>query len=308
MCHAGSIHRIAGLAAALAAAALVLPASPASAQERYELAGEAAAVWNLAGAVTVTGGGSTLTVEVRRGGADASQLQVATGSIDLDQDQVGRVDALRILYPGDEIEYEGGGTELRVRDDGTFYRGHERGRKVKIREAGGGLDAHADLDIRVPDGRTLLVYLAAGEVVVTNVNGDLTVSSGSADIRSSGTSGRLVLDTGSGDVTLEEARGDMKVDTGSGDVVARSVSGGDLKVDTGSGDVMGSSVVVGELSVDTGSGDVSFEGVEATVFSADTGSGDVDVVFLASARDVSVDTGSGDVTLTFPPSWQSGVE
>ncbi len=308
MCHAGSIHRIAGLAAALAAAALVLPASPASAQERYELAGEAAAVWNLAGAVTVTGGGSTLTVEVRRGGADASQLQVATGSIDLDQDQVGRVDALRILYPGDEIEYEGGGTELRVQDDGTFYRGHERGRKVKIREDGGGLDAHADLDIRVPDGRTLLVYLAAGEVVVTNVNGDLTVSSGSADIRSSGTSGRLVLDTGSGDVTLEEARGDMKVDTGSGDVVARSVSGGDLKVDTGSGDVMGSSVVVGELSVDTGSGDVSFEGVEATVFSADTGSGDVDVVFLASARDVSVDTGSGDVTLTFPPSWQSQVE
>ncbi|MBT8477566.1 MAG: hypothetical protein KJO06_01520, partial [Gemmatimonadetes bacterium] len=86
MCHAGSIHRIAGLAAAAAAAALVLPASPASAQERYELAGEAAAVWNLAGAVTVTGGGSTLTVEVRRGGADASQLQVATGSIDLDQD------------------------------------------------------------------------------------------------------------------------------------------------------------------------------------------------------------------------------
>jgi hypothetical protein len=286
----------------------VLQASPASAQERYELAGQTAAVWNLAGAVAVTGGGSTLSVEVSRGGADAGQLQVATGSIDLDQDRVGRVDALRILYPGDEIEYEGGGTELRVRDDGTFYRGHERGRKVKIRQDGGGLDAHADLDIRVPDGRTLLVYLAAGEVVVTNVDGDLTVSSGSADIRTSGTSGRLVLDTGSGDVNLEEARGDVKVDTGSGDVVARSVSGGGLKVDTGSGDVVGASVTVGDFNVDTGSGDVGFEGVEATVFATDTGSGDVEVVFLASPDEVSVDTGSGDVTLTFPSSWQSRVE
>ncbi len=289
------------------AATILVAATPASAQETYELSGEAA-VWNLAGTVSVTGGGSTLAVEVRRGGADGSQLEVATGAVDLDQDGVGRVDALRVLYPGDEIAYEGGGTELRVRDDGTFYRGHERGRKVKIHQDGGGLDAHANLDIRVPDGRTLRIYLAAGEVVVSNVDGDLLVSSGSADIRSSETSGELVLDTGSGDVMVENARGDLSADTGSGDVVARGVSGGYLMVDTGSGDVTGGAIMVGELSVDTGSGDIGFEGVETTEFAADTGSGDVEVVFLANPGEVSVDTGSGDVTLTFPSSWQSRVE
>ena len=297
--------------AAMAAMALAVAVTPATAQETYELSGDPAAVWNLAGSVTVTGGGSALTVEVRRGGADAGRLEVATGAIDLGQDGVRRVDALRIVYPGDEVVYDGGGgMELRVQDDGTFFRGGpgDRGRKVKIRETGGGLDAHADLDIQVPSGRTVRVYLAAGEVVVSNVDGDLSVSAGSADIRSSGTSGGLVLDTGSGDVELDGARGDVTIDTGSGDVQARGVSGGNLAVDTGSGDVVGAAIGVGELSVDTGSGDVSLDGVEATEVGVDTGSGDVEVRFLASPNTVSVDTGSGDVTLTLPSSWESSVE
>ncbi len=304
-----SIQRIVRNGTLVAAAVLVVPAAPASAQETYELSGDPAAVWNLAGEVNVTGGGSALTVEVRRGGADAGLLQVASGAVDLDSDGVRRVEALRIVYPADEIAYAGGGTELHVRDDGTFYRGGgDRGRKVKIREDGGGLDAYADLDIRIPDGRTVLVYLAAGEVVVSNVDGDLTVSAGSADISSSGTSGHLVLDTGSGDVSIDGARGDVTLDTGSGDVSADNVSGGDLTADTGSGDVSGTGITVGELNVDTGSGDVAVQGVEAAEVSVDTGSGDVQIAFLSSTSEISVDTGSGDVTLALPVSWESSVE
>lgn len=285
-----SIQRIVRYGTVLAATAIAVSATPAPAQETYELSGDPAAVWNLVGAVNVTGGGSALTVEVRRGGADAGQLEVATGAIDLDSDGVRRVDALRVVYPGDEIAYAGGGTELHVRDDGTFYRGGgDRGRKVKIREDGGGLDAHADLDIRIPNGKTVLIYLAAGEVVVSNVDGDLTVSGGSADIRSSGTSGRLVLDTGSGDVAIDGARGDVSLDTGSGDILADNVSGDDLTADTGSGDVTGSGITVGELNVDTGSGDV-------------------EITFRSSPTEISVDTGSGDVTLALPASWESSVE
>ena len=303
-----STRRFVRLGTVVAATAMAVPAASASAQETYELSGDPAAVWNLAGTVNVTGGGSALTVEVRRGGADGGQLEVATGAIDLDSDGVGRVDALRILYPGDEIVHPGGNTELHVRDDGTFYRSGNQGRKVKIREDGSGLDAHADLDIRIPDGTTVLVYLAAGEVVVSNVDGDLTVSAGSADVRSSGTSGRLMLDTGSGDVSVDGARGDVTLDTGSGDVSASNISGDELTVDTGSGDVTGSGITVGELSVDTGSGDVDVQGIEATEASADTGSGDVDLAFRSSPAEVSVDTGSGDVTLALPASWESRVE
>ena len=271
---------------AVAVAALAVSTMPASAQETYELAGDPAAVWNLAGAVTVTGGGATLTVEVKRGGAEADRLQVITGAIDLEQDGVGRVDALRVVYPGDEISFEGGGTELHVRDDGTFFRGGDRGRKVKIHEDGDGLDAYADLDITVPAGKTVRLYQAAGEIVVSNVDGDLMVSAGSADIRSSGTSGRLNLDTGSGNVTIDGARGDVMLDTGSGDVDARDVSAGDLVIDTGSGNVSGASVRVGELNVDTGSGDVTMEDVEAGELAVDTGSGDVSVRFTAGPNTV----------------------
>ena len=303
------IDRIGRCAVVAAAAALTVAATPTPAQETYELSGDPAAVWNLAGVVTVTGGGSALTVEVKLGGADAGRLEVATGAVGLDWDGVKQVDALRIVYPGDEIVYEGGGTELHVRDDGTFYRGgHDEGRKVKIGETGGGLDAYADLDIRVPSGKTVRIYLAAGEVVVSNVDGDLAVSAGSADIRSSGTSGRLELDTGSGDVEVADASGDISLDTGSGDVEAHNISNGDLVVDTGSGDVTGGEITVGQLNVDTGSGDVAFRGVEAAEVSVDTGSGDVEITFGSSPSEVSADTGSGDVTFTLPNSWESSVE
>jgi ferric-dicitrate binding protein FerR (iron transport regulator) len=292
-----SIRRIVRLGAAVAAAAVAVPPTSASAQEVYELSGDHGAVWNLAGTVNVTGGGSALTVEVRRGGADRGQLEVATGAIALDSDGVGRVEALRILYPGDEIVHPGGNAELHVRDDGTFYLGGgDHGRKVKIREDGSGLDAHADLDIRIPNGKTVLVYLAAGEVVVSRVDGDLTVSAGSADIRSTGTSGRLVLDTGSGDVSVDGARGDVTLDTGSGDVSASNVSGDELTADTGSGDVTLALPASWEsrVELDTASGDIHSD-FRMTVEEMDddyarrrvgTGGGSLEV-----------DAGSGDIRL-----------
>jgi hypothetical protein len=279
----------------------------ANAQESFELSGDAA-VWNLAGTVSVTGGGSALTVAVKRGGPDGNRLEVQTGSIELNQDGAGRVDALRILYPGDEVRYSRGSTEVWVRDDGTFFRGRESGRKVKIGEDRDGIEAWADLEIRVPNGRTALVYLAAGEVEVSNVDGNLVVSAGSADVSSSSTAGRLVLDTGSGDVGVDGARGNVTIDTGSGDLGARDVSGEALGVDTGSGDVTVRGLTVSEVSVDTGSGDVLLEGVETAEAAVDTGSGDVEIGFLSAPRAVSVDTGSGDVTLTFPASWEAAVE
>lgn len=289
--------------------ALALTSSPAAAQETFELAGEAAAIWNLAGSVSISGGGSVVTVAVRRGGAEAERLDTQTGPIDLDEGGVGRVSSLRVVYPADEIRYGDGDSnnEVWVRDDGTFYRGN-RGRKVKIRSSGAGLDAHADLDIRMPAGRTLLVYLAVGEVKVTNVDGNLTVDVGSADINASGTRGSLVLDTGSGDVTLDGATGDIVLDTGSGDVDVRRVSEGDLLVDTGSGDVTGEDVSVGALNVDTGSGDVTLGAVSGSEVLVDTGSGEVTLAFQVGPTDLSVDTGSGDVELKLPSAWTGEVE
>lgn len=289
-------------------AAALIAAPRLAAQETFELSGDAAAVWNLAGTVSISGGGSTVTVDVRRGGRDAARLEMRTGSVDLDRQDVGRAASLRVVYPGDEIVYSGAGTaDLKVRDDGTFYIGGG-GRNVTIRDSGRGLDAHANLDIQVPRGRTLLVFLAVGQVEVSNVDGNLTVDTGSAEIRASGTRGRLVLDTGSGDIELDGATGDIVLDTGSGDVSVRDVGEGDLVVDTGSGDVSGRAFAVASLNVDTGSGDVSLEDVRATEVTVDTGSGDVDAGFASNIEDLRVDTGSGDVALTLPAAWTGAVE
>ena len=288
-------------------AASALTTSPAAAQDTFELAGDAAAIWNLAGSVSISGGGSVVTVAVRRGGSGADRLEMQTGPIDLDEG-IGRVSSLRVVYPGDEIKYAGGGNdEARVRDDGTFNRGNG-GRKVKIRSSGGGLDAHADLDVRVPSGSRVLVYLAVGQVEVTNVDGDLTVDVGSADIRASGTRGSLVLDTGSGDIKLDGARGDVVLDTGSGDVEVTGVSEGELLVDTGSGDVTGGDISAASLNVDTGSGDVDLRSLSAPDVLVDTGSGEVTLAFDAGPADLSVDTGSGDVSLTLPAAWTGEIE
>ena len=307
MPHGARMKPFWGPKAAFALAACVVAATPLGAQQTYELSGDPAAIWNLAGAVTVTGGGSALTVEVRREGSDAGRLEVATGAVELDRDGVGRVNGLRVLYPDDRISYAGGDAELWVRDDGTFFRGRDGGRRVRIRDSGDGMDAHADLTIRVPDGRSVHVYLGAGEVSVSNVDGELVVGAASADIRTSETSGSLVLDTGSGDIEVDGARGDVLLDTGSGDVDVRNVSAGEMWIDTGSGDVEGGRVTATGIGVDTGSGDVMLSGVEAPEIMVDTGSGEVALGVLGTG-DLSVDTGSGDVTLTLPADWEGEVE
>lgn len=286
-------------------------AVPASGQERHTISGSSVALWNLAGEVTVVGGsGSDVTVEVTRGGADAGRLEIAKGQMEI-WDRT--FQTLRVIYPSDEIVYgelgRGSQTTVRVGDDGTFFeRGHRWGDKVTIKGSGSGLDAHANLRISIPRGKTVRVALAAGKVDVSNVDGDLSVNVGSATITSENTKGELSLDTGSGKISVRGADGDVSLDTGSGGVEVSGVEGNELSVDTGSGSVTGGNISVRELSVDTGSGEVSLTQVRAPEISVDTGSGSVRLELLADVHDMSIDTGSGGVTLTVPDNFGAELE
>ncbi|MEE9207934.1 MAG: DUF4097 family beta strand repeat-containing protein [Gemmatimonadota bacterium] len=301
---------------ALVAAASAIVIQPAWAQqsEQHSLSGRQVAIFNLAGRLTVEGGsGSAVEVELTRGGADGGQLDIATGSLDLGRN-IGDVESLRVLYPADDIVYSGGGrhfkTQLRVRDDGSFYHGsgRRRGRRVEIRGSGSGLDAHADLRVRVPSGQRIWLFLGAGEVSVSNVDGRLYVDVGSANVTSRDTQGYLNIDTGSGTVDVSGARGDVFVDTGSGRVRVSDTQGDELNIDTGSGGVIGSDLSVRELVVDTGSGSVELSSLTASEISVDTGSGSVDLNLESSPRSVLVDTGSGSVTLSLPSDFGARVE
>ena len=298
---------------------LVLLALPAAlcaqqAPERYTIDDDAVAIYNLVGAVRLEPGEGGLAVQMTRAGADAARLRVAQGEID------GRA-TLRVLYPEDRINSgrgsRGSSTTLRVREDGTFgdsdgerehdRHGWEEGRKVTI-ASGGGLDARADLVVRVPRGHRVAIYLAVGSVAVTNVDGDLTLDTHEAEVTANGVKGGLRIDVGSGSVRATQIEGDLSVDTGSGSVEVSRVRGRSLSIDTGSGDVTGSDLEAAELSVDTGSGSIRLAGVTSPDLSLETGSGSVTAELRRDIASLRVETGSGDIAIRAPASLGAEVE
>jgi DUF4097 and DUF4098 domain-containing protein YvlB len=280
---------------------------PAAAQTtRQVLKGDSVAVYNLVGELRVEpGSGSDVTVEIRRGGADAAKLEVQSGARR-------RRETLRIIYPSDMIVLpdwgRGWSTSLRVRDDGTFGGGHghggeyRAGREVRITGRGrNGLEAFADLRVLVPAGKNVALFLGVGKAFVTNVDGVIRVQVSSADVSADRTRGTLRIETGSGNVDVRDAAGDVSLATGSGDVTAAVVRGTRLVMETGSGNVTLTDGKATELRVETGSGDVHATGAEGDDLSFETGSGNVDVALATAFRSLRIETGSGDVTLKVPP-------
>lgn len=293
-------------------------AAPAQQAERYSLEGDEIAIYNLAGSLTVESGTGGVSVSLTRGGADAARLRVEQGELD------GR-ETLRVVYPSESIVYAGLGrgssTTLRVREDGTFGDGdswdHHRhrdeyerrqGRKVRVSSQGEGLNAHADLSVRMAAGQRLAIYLAVGKVAITNVNGELMVDSHSAPVTASGVKGSLLIDVGSGPVHVTGAEGTLSLDTGSGEVEVSGFKGDDLSIDTGSGGVTGSELQAREIQVETGSGDIELTAVNSPVLNLETGSGNVGADLRGPVRELSVETGSGDIAVRAPASLAAEVE
>jgi DUF4097 and DUF4098 domain-containing protein YvlB len=300
-------HRVA-LAAAAAAAALAIVA-PAHAQDaegtdRRRLGGDDVAIYNLAGTVRIVPGtGSDVQVEVARRGRDASRLEVEQGELRGKQ-------SLRVVYPDDDVVYPALGrrseTRGRARSDGTFGDGGTSGvfsaQQVTIRSSGPGIEAWADLTVRVPRGRNVTLHLMAGAVAANDVVGDLVLDVSSATVTTERTRGRLVVDAGSGAVRVSDADGDVILDTGSGSVEVSRVRGSSLVVDAGSGRISGGDISVPSVRIDLGSGGAKLSAVSTKQLRLDTGSGDVDVELTSDVDDMLVDSGSGDVTLRIPSS------
>ncbi|MGI9626884.1 MAG: DUF4097 family beta strand repeat-containing protein [Longimicrobiales bacterium] len=299
------LGRLALIGSMMLAAGLAV-VGPLAGQEAQVISGDRVAVYNLAGQVEIVPGtGSEVVVEVMRGGDDGDRLEIEVGEVR------GR-EALRIIYPGDQVIYpdmgRGSNTSLRVRDDGTFWNGSRSGDRVRISGRGSGLEAHADLRISVPAGVDLAVYLAAGEGRANDLETDLTFETGSGSVVVSEVLGNVNVDTGSGSIEINGVEGDVSADTGSGSIEVLNVVGDRFLADTGSGRVEASNVTVADLSVDTGSGRILLEGVRANEIQCDTGSGSVTLELLSDAENIDVDTGSGAVTLLVPEDFGAEVE
>jgi lia operon protein LiaG len=291
--------------ALLSIALAALAFSSTSAQtERRTLSGDRVSIYNLAGRLRVqAGGGANVVVEVTRSGRDANQLALRAGDIR-------GVATLRVIYPADRIVYpelsSRSNTELRVNEDGTFddhggWTGSWReADRVQIHGSGSGLEAHADMVVSVPRGQRLSVHWGAGEALVSNVDGDLSISVAAARITTEHTRGALNLDAGSGSVSVLDAQGEVNLDSGSGSVSVDGVRGNDLSMDSGSGTMTVTNVDVKTLKADVGSGGMRLGRVKASVVRVDVGSGGVDVDMASPVEELVVDGGSGGVTVRLP--------
>ena len=154
-------HRSLRSASYIAAALLLVSrVSPGQSVERITLNSKTVALYNLVGRLRVTGGGSSVVATLTRRGRDATKLSIGTQTVE------GR-EALVVKYPGDRITIPDSRnrrmrTEIRVRDDGSFGNNYKNdkgrssfrfndGRRVRIGDDGGGLEAAADIELQVPE-------------------------------------------------------------------------------------------------------------------------------------------------------------
>ncbi len=302
----GSVGRMTVGLIPLVLGAMVAPLDS-SAQEEHRVRGDEVAVYNLAGTVEIVpGSGNEVVVQVRRGGGDAGQLDIGV------REANGR-QALVIRYPSDRVVYpelgRGSRTQIRVRDDGTFFGDWgPTGDEVGISGSGDGMEAWADLRISVPRGQDIAVFQAEGDTDMREVEGTVLIDMGSGGVGVRTSAGELSIDTGSGGVTVHGFEGDLNVDTGSGGVEISDIRGEEVLVDTGSGSVTASGVRAGTLEVDTGSGSIELRGVSSPDVNLDTGSGSVEVELLEDVDLLEIDTGSGGVTVWLPSSVGAQVE
>ena len=301
----------------LAATSVALAVPTAAQTSRHVLKGDSVAVYNLVGELRVeAGSGSDVVVEVQRAGADSARLDVQAGPLH------GR-ETLVIKYPEDVIVVptwgRGSNTTLRVHDDGTFgdpdgrHHHHDgwfnSGREVHITgRSHDGLEAHADLRVSVPAGKSISLFLGVGKAFLSNVNGAFRVYVASADVAADRTRGSLHIATGSGNVDLRTASGDVNLETGSGDITVAGVDGSSLRLETGSGNVTLTDGKAPSVHVETGSGSIEATASAGDELSFETGSGDVNVALVTTFRSVHIETGSGDVTLKVPPTLGAEVD
>jgi lia operon protein LiaG len=301
------------LAGALVLSTL-LNASLLSAQttEQRSVKGATVAIYNLVGRMrAIAGTGDAVVVEITRSGRDASQLKVETGTIR-------NRETLRIVYPSDRIVYPSlsrSRTSLHVRSDGTFsdwsgddWRQTRESDRVDIRGYGDGLEAYADLVVRVPKGQRIELFLGVGRMDVSNVEGEIMVDVSAAEVDASGTKGTLNLDTGSGRVAVRDHTGDLYIDTGSGGLTIDRAKGTTLRLDSGSGSVQTNEMEFGEIRADVGSGGLRMYRVKSPNVQAETGSGGIVLELLSEVQRLDVETGSGGATIRVPATLSAEVE
>jgi DUF4097 and DUF4098 domain-containing protein YvlB len=279
---------------------------------RHVLEGPEVSIYNIAGEMHVAEGtGRSVVVEVTPGGRDGGRLTVEETT------EKGHP-VLRVNYPEDHIVYRefGFGPPDGVSSSSLDY----DGRRIYVSGRGSGMEAHADIRVLVPRGKTVHLHLAVGRGFIAGVDGDLSfkgasssvqveratgalaIDIGSGNIQVSRSQARIAAQTGSGNISISEVDGDLAADAGSGNIDLKRVGAEKISLDAGSGAINGSDIRVSSMSADCGSGEIDLDGTSAGKLSLEAGSGSIHLRLAKNIDELAIEAGSGSVRLEAPES------
>jgi hypothetical protein len=226
------------------------------------------------------------TVEKSFEGIQSINLNTASGDCKISKGD-GDAVLVRVIYTYDDDQYtpkmEKNGSSLKLEE--KFHANNVRG--------------NSEWELFVPDGLQIGYNTGSGDLIVSDLRGDINFNSGSGDGHTEDFEGELKFNTGSGDFYFKDIQGDLKANSGSGDF---HISDCKLtaEANTGSGDI-GLTDSKGGYKLNTGSGDVEAAGlILSEKGSFNTGSGDVEVRLDAALQDdISANSGSGDAVVDF---------
>jgi hypothetical protein len=208
--------------------------------------------------------------------------------------------------------------EIGTRGDQVFVETHDDGsadRGVWSFVKGDRRTAWVDYTVEVPHGFSVIATTASGEVRISNIGGEASVSAASGDVSVRSIGGDAEIAIASGNVEAVEIGGDMEITATSGNVVIDNVKGklqlhgtsGDFKVTRigGAADVRLSSgdLVLegcsGNVTFDAASGDARITEVTGSV-EASSSSGDIEVLIVPTAdRTFELSSSSGDIDVFY---------
>lgn len=151
-----------------------------------------------------------------------------------------------------------------------------------------------DFDVQVPNGVTVELAQARGDVAAAGLGGALAVRAASGDVSVREHRGSVQIELAKGDVTVHQAAGDVRITSKHGDVTLATIGGG-ATVHLMHGDIEASGVK-GAVDLHTMHGDVEVEAAAGRVRGSSK-KGDLELKRPAGPVSFELETAHGDISV-----------
>lgn len=147
------------------------------------------------------------------------------------------------------------------------------------------LGCSVDWTIEVAENATIELKTAAGDILISNLNGQVTATSNA------------------GDITVEQLGGVVSLESSAGDISGLNLQSADFTANTSAGDISLTFAVATQIAAESGAGDI-FVAVPEGAWNLDiwSGAGDVNLFNVedqpGAERSLQANTGAGDIQVT----------